>query len=137
MKDECKNGSPHTHRYFLSLFQQDTQLQVQTQPKIFQECDSSKISKCLITHPSSTICCRIHQQPVRFLQDRSSDFRYNLRSCARRLFVSALCVCVCVFPYFLKSENLPPRSDSYKGHLLKKKRQSRQIKKKKIAIFIQ
>jgi hypothetical protein len=49
----------HTHSYSLSLFQQDTQLHAHTQPKIFQECDSSKISKCFITHPSSTICCRI------------------------------------------------------------------------------
>ncbi len=86
----------HTHRELLSLsLPAKTRSCTHTRsPRSFKNAIQAKYPKCFITHPSSTICSQIHLHPVRFLQDRSSDFRYNLRSCARRLFVSAVCVCV-------------------------------------------
>jgi hypothetical protein len=94
-----KRFSTHTELLSLSLFQRNTQLHVHTQPKIFQECYSSKISKCFITHPSSTICSRIHQHPSTF--PSRSIIRFSIQSTLLRtttFFFSG--VCVCVFPFF-------------------------------------
>jgi len=97
-----KRFSTHTQSYFLSLSSSVTRSCTYTRSRrSFKNAIQAKYPSVLLLILVLRSVLEFTSTPVRFLQDRSSDFRYNLRSCARRLFFSVVCVCVC-FSFFLK-----------------------------------